>query len=115
MGILWLFDTCGYIVGPAIIGAGLVAVGLCLRASRRSSTPRTRRFAVVASMSPVVVGLCGAVFGFLVWWTARVPNAPWLALGKVCLAGLVVAAVPLFWSLLLLRARRNPVGTVRVE
>jgi hypothetical protein len=53
--------------------------------------------------------------GLLVWWFAHVPGAPWLALGKVCLAGLVVAALPLGWSLFLIRCRPNSGGTVSAE
>jgi hypothetical protein len=111
MNILWLFDTCGYIVGPAIWLAGLCAVGLCLRASRPSSTRRSRRVALAAAVSPVAVALCGVVFGLVVWWAAHVPDAPWLALGKVCLAGLVVAGLPLVWALFLLRSGPHSAGT----
>jgi hypothetical protein len=103
VNILWLFDTCGYIVGPAIMLAGLCAVGLCLWASLPASTRRVRRVALAAAVSPLAVGACGAVFGFIVWWSAHDPGSPWLGLGKVCLAGLAVAALPLVWALLLLR------------
>jgi hypothetical protein len=43
----------------------------------------------------VAVGIYGPVFGLALCWIARVPDAPWLALGKVRLAGLVAAALPL--------------------
>ena len=115
MNILWLFDTCGYIFGPAILIAGLCGVGMCLRARSPSSTRRARRAALVAALSPVIVGVCGAASGLVVWWVAAVPTAPWLPLGKVCLAGLVVAALPLGWALLLLRSRPNSIDTVPIE
>jgi hypothetical protein len=115
VNILWLFDTCGWIFGPAILLAGLCAVALCLRASRRSSSRRGRGVALAAAGSPLAVAVCGAVIGLVVWWAAQVPEAPWLALGKVCLAGLVVAALPLGWALFLLRGRPNSADTVQVE
>ncbi|HEX4612007.1 MAG TPA: hypothetical protein VH092_27670, partial [Urbifossiella sp.] len=67
MNIPWLFDTCGFIVGPAIMLAGLASLGLCLRASRASATWPQRRQAFVAAVSPVVTALLGVVFGLVVW------------------------------------------------
>jgi hypothetical protein len=110
MNPLWLFDTCGYVVGPAILAAGLLAIGLCLGASRPSATRRRRLSALAAAASPAAVGLAGAAFGFVVWWASGAPGAPWAARGKVCLAGAAVAAVPLAWSALLLRGGRGSGG-----
>jgi hypothetical protein len=112
--ILWLFDTCGSIVGPAILGAGLLALALCLRASRPASSPKARRAAVAVALLPAAFGPLGALFGLIVRRLYPVPGDHWSALGKVCLAGLVVAAVPLAWSLLLARARRGPDGRLPV-
>ena len=111
MGILWLFDTCGLMVGPAIWAAGLFALWRCLRASRRTSPPRSRRVAALLSLLPFAVGICGAIFGLILWQVtaqpARNPQDVWGNLGKVCLAGLVVTSLPLLWSLILLRQRRD--------
>jgi hypothetical protein len=106
MNILWLFDTCGYIVGPAILAAGLVSILLCAWGTFRSTSLRTRRLAVALACSPIVLGVCGFLFGLVVCWREQLPDVPWLALAKVCLAGVVVASVPLLWALLLWRYRR---------
>jgi hypothetical protein len=110
MGIFWLFDTCGWIFGPAIILAGLTALGLCLRATLRPASPRAGRLAVATSLSPVALGLCGALIGLaLLWYLGEAGNMKaehWLALGKVILAGLVVAAPSLVWAMTL-RVRRG--------
>jgi hypothetical protein len=109
---LWLFDTAGWIFGPAIMLAGLVALLLCLRASVWARARPASRTAFVASLVPFVAGICAAIFGFVIWQCATQPAAnlsgPWLALGKVCLAGLIVTLVPLAWSLLLLRLQQEP-------
>src|ERR1700676_4718132 len=115
MNLLWLFDTCGYIVGPAILAAGLLAIGLCLWASRPSTPRRGRRRALVVAASPAAVGLGGAAFGFVIWWTAGAQGAPWAALGKVCLAGAVGAPGPLAWAVLLPRSGRGSGGSASVE
>ena len=101
--ILWLFDTCGWIFGPAIMLAGLAALGLCAWATFGSLSRCVRRRAVVLAVSPLVLGVCGFFFGLGVCWYVGVPAVPWGALGKVCLAGAVVSAVPLAWALFLPR------------
>jgi hypothetical protein len=111
MGILWLFNTTGWFVGPAIMLAGLVALILCLRASSWARSSGARRAAVISSLVPFAVGVCGVLFGLGVWWwsgqVAVNPWDPWLALGKCCLAGLVVTVVPLVWAVVLLRMQRD--------
>jgi hypothetical protein len=111
MGILWLFDTCGLIVGPAIWAAGLFAIWRCIRASRRSSSLYVRRSAAIYALLPLAVGICGALFGVAMLLAATQPAGlarnPWLDLAKVCLAGFVVTCIPLIWSLMLLSQRRD--------
>jgi hypothetical protein len=111
MGVLSLFNTTGYIFGPAIVLTGLLALLLCLRASSWARNRPARRVALVASLMPFAAGVCGALIGLAMWWYADKPatdnGAPWFALGKACLAGLVVTAIPLVWSSLLLRAQRR--------
>jgi hypothetical protein len=108
MGILWLFDSCGWIFGPAIMLAGLIALGVCLWASFKSALARV---AVGFALAPAALGICAALFGFgLIWYLGqlgamKVDN--WLYLGKACLAGLVVTMPPLAWSLALLRMRQG--------
>ncbi len=108
MGMLWLFNTTGYIFGPVILLAGLLALFLCLRASAWARNWPARRAAVAASLLPLAAGVCAALVGLAVWGLAGRPGADqaaaWLALGKASLAGLVVTLIPLAWSAWLLRA-----------
>jgi hypothetical protein len=101
----FLFGTTGWIFGPLILAAGLLALGLCLWASRRSGSPQGRRRAVAFALLPLALGVCAVLFGLVVLWLSGQKTADWLALGRACLAGLVVTVVPLAWSLLLLRLR----------
>jgi hypothetical protein len=111
MGFLSLFNSCGYVFGPAIFLAGLVALGLCLWASFKSRSGRAGRIALACSLGPVVLGLCGALFGLILLWylgqLGGMSGENWLYLGKVPLSGLVVAAPSLVWALVLLRLRRG--------
>ena len=111
MGVLSLFDSCGYIFGPAIFLAGAAALGLCLWASFRPGSPRAPRVALAFSLSPVALGIGGALFGLALMWhlgqLGGMKSDNWLSLGKVALAGLVVAAPSLVWALVLLRVRRG--------
>jgi hypothetical protein len=111
MGILWLINSCGYIFGPAIFAAGLVALGLCLRASLKQASARAGRLAITLSLLPLALGVCGALFGLTLMWylgeLGRMRTENWLALAKVCLVGLIVTLPPLVWSLVLVRRRRG--------
>jgi hypothetical protein len=108
MNVLALFDTTGFIIGPAMMLAGIVALVLCLRASRQPDSPRAKRVALLVSLLPFALGIFAIPFGLAAWAASGQGGTPdWLALGKACLAGLVVTAVPLVWSLLLLRPRRT--------
>jgi len=113
MNILSIFSTTGYIFGPAILVAGLIALMMCLRASSRTSSRTARKAAVVLSLLPFATSILGAFFGLAVWWWSGLqsedPWKNWLALGQTCLAGLLVTLAPLLWSLLLFRLRQgNP-------
>jgi hypothetical protein len=107
--VLALFSTTGWIFGPAILLAGSVALFLCVRASLSPRPHRARRAALV-SLLPLAVSVCGALVGLgliltLAGGLSAVPRSSWLALGQCCLAGLVVTALPLLWSLVLLCLR----------
>ncbi|VTT97201.1 unnamed protein product [Gemmataceae bacterium] len=101
--ILWLFDTCGLVVAPAMWLAGAVAIALCVRATRRA-TAEGRRLALRASLAPFAVGVAGVFFGLAYCAANHVPADP-AALLKVTLAGLVVTLPALVWSLSLRRPR----------
>jgi hypothetical protein len=107
MSFLSLFNTTGWIFGPAILLAGVVALVLCIRASLPGSAPQSRRVALFAALLPFALGICAAIVGFAVWQAAGAPAGdgfgPWPALGKACLAGLVVTVPPLGWAFLLNR------------
>jgi hypothetical protein len=115
MNLLWLFDTCGYILGPAIIAAGVLAVVACAWVSFRRSSRRARLRVLPLAMLPLALGLCGSLVGLIVCWTARLPAVDWLALGKVCLAGAAVTVVPLVWAILLIRTGGDSDPRVAVE
>jgi hypothetical protein len=109
MGIQWLFNTTGWIFGPAILLAGLVALILCLRASLWARSYGPRRAAMIWSFVPFATAVCGALFGLgLVFVVGAGPTQEgWLALGKCCLAGLAVTVVPLAWAVVLVRVQRE--------
>lgn len=107
MFFLWLFKTAGWICGPMILLAGIIALVLCVRATRRSDSPASRRNALIGSLTPLAFGICGAIVGLVVFLVSGAPGGlqqeHWLNLGRVVLAGLVVSAIPLIWSLMLFR------------
>ncbi len=103
---LWLFNTTGMILAPIMWLTGLVALGLCLWASRARNL-RAARVALVSSSLPFVVGLCAIPFALIYMWNlGQMAALDWAAIGKAVFAGLVVAAVPLIWSFTLLRKQR---------
>jgi hypothetical protein len=99
--VLGLFDTCGYIFGPAIMLAGAAALAVCGWQTFRRASERSRRLAIGVALSPTALALCGVPFGIAVGLAARAPAVAWPALGKMVLAGVVVSAVPLVWALFL--------------
>jgi hypothetical protein len=109
---MWLFNTTGWIFGPAILLAGVVALGFCLRATLRVSPAGAPRTAFTFSLLPFALGICAALVGLGIWLAGGMPNVPVLEgtlnLGKACLAGLVTTLVPLAWALTLVRLRRQP-------
>ena len=111
MWLLWLFNTTGLIFGSAILLAGVVALGFCLRASLRAKPARASRVAVTFSLLPFALGICAALVGLGLWLAGAMPDVARLDaamnLGKACLAGLVTTAVPLGWALILVRLRRE--------
>ena len=112
MFFLWLFQTAGWICGPLIVFTGIIALVLCLRATCRPDSPVLRRNAWIGSLIPLALGICGAIVGLVVFFVSGAPGGlqqeHCLNLGRVVLAGLVVSAVPLLWSLFLLRRPSVP-------
>ncbi|MBA4066099.1 MAG: hypothetical protein C0501_20745 [Isosphaera sp.] len=110
MDLVEMVKSPGYIFGPLMLLAGAAAVVACVRATRRADRTSARR-AVTWSLTPIALGIVGAMVGAAVWWLSdRV--APdrlevWMRLGYVVLFGVFVAAVPLVWSSALL-VRRPP-------
>ncbi len=108
MALLWLFDTCGAIIAPLMWLTGLVAIGLCIRAMRRPESAQPPRIAMKASLLPLAFGLLGAIVGLMFFQDPRTTLVEAsLNMAKVCLAGLVVTAVPFVWSLSLMRSRQR--------
>ncbi|MFO0826390.1 MAG: hypothetical protein U0792_25270 [Gemmataceae bacterium] len=112
MAILWLFNTCGFIIAPLMWLAGLVAIGFCIRATRNAGS---RNLAIKVSLAPLAVGIIGMIWGSVMVFTmAQVPNDTdaALSIGKVGLAGLVVTAIPLLWALSLRRPEPQPLPNI---
>jgi hypothetical protein len=111
MWFLWLFNTTGLIFGSAILLAGVVALGLCLAATLRVSTPRSSRMAVTFSLMPFAIGICATLVGVGLWLAGVMPEVARMEaamnLGKASLAGLATTAVPLAWALALVRLGRG--------
>jgi hypothetical protein len=113
MLLLSFFNTAGLIFGPLIVLAGVVALILCFRASWRTTSPQFRRHALIGSLSPFIVGICGALAGLAFMLgsgqAGGIQTEHWRNLGKVCLSGLVVSSIPLLWCLWLFRTPRAAV------
>jgi hypothetical protein len=108
MFILEWFRTPGPIFGPAMFLAGIVALILCVRATRRGS-PEAARLAMHCSILPLCIGICGSLFGLGLLLASGKPvgEQEWKLLGQCTMAGMVVTAVPLLWSYAL-RFRAQP-------
>lgn len=105
--VLWLFNTCGFIIGPLMWLAGLIAIGFCIRATRNHDR---RSLAIKVSLAPFAVGILGMIWGLILLQNVQVPNnsEAWIAIQKVGLAGWVVTTVPLLWALSLRRPEPQP-------
>jgi uncharacterized membrane protein len=105
---LVVVQSPGYIFGPLMLLAGLTAVVLCVRATRRPDRVRARR-ALVWALVPPVVGMVGAICGAIVKALTDQPNKDWSAalphLGGTILFGVFVALVPALWALVLFQRR----------
>jgi hypothetical protein len=98
----------GYIFGPLMMLAGLVALGMCARATLRPERLAARQ-SLVWSLLPTALGVVGAVVGAIVWALAG-PAAPaaataFASLGCTILFGAFITVIPAIWSLALLRRR----------
>ena len=108
-----MIRCCGWLFGVPMLLAGVVALVLCLWATWLR-TDRTRRAAVIASLTPLVIGCIGVPVGAVFLWLASQRgvdvSSDWLNLGNVVLFGLTVSAVPLLWSALLRYGRTGGVA-----
>ena len=106
--LLLIVQSPGYIFGPLMLLAGVAAAVVCARATRHADRVRAIR-ALTWSLAPVALGVLGAIVGGIVWALADRPATDparaWAALGCTILFGAIVAAVPVAWSLALLRRR----------
>lgn len=103
-----LLSSPGYIFGPAMLLSGLVALVVCLRATRQRQPIRPRRI-VIWSAAPLALGVVGALVGCIIWSLEKdaVPHEAamrgLMALGYTILFGLIVSSVPLIWTGFLIR------------
>lgn len=114
MWFLWLFDSTGWIFGPAILLAGVLALAMCLRESVGATTVKRRRAALAWSLLPFVLGIAAALVGAALWLAGTMPEVTTSnaarRLGKACLAGLITTTPPLAWAVALVRRRRASQG-----
>ena len=103
--ILFLFNTTGLIFGPLILLSGGFSLFLCFKATRTPNDIKLRRQSLLISFLPFFISLFGAMVGYLILinhgGNRSIQVANWLALGKCCLAGLVVSLFPFSWSIFL--------------
>lgn len=113
MDFVTMVRSPGYIFGPLMLLTGLVALVVCLRATLRADRPAARR-AVAWSLAPVGVGILGALVGLAYWGLSDMVSEnraeTWGYLGYTVLFGILVAAVPLVWSVALLRRQRSAIA-----
>lgn len=107
MVLMQLFNTLGFVFGPLMLLAGIAALALCFRASGRQESFQRRRQAVMGSFAPLVVGIAAAITGLIMFIPAGMNDELMRNLGKAVLAGVVVTALPLVWSLWLFRTPRS--------
>jgi hypothetical protein len=97
-----VIQSPGYIFGPAMLLAGLIAVYMCVRASRAGAPDRARWVALAAALSPIAIGLLGAVFGALVLWQVGAAAQDWANawqyLACTVVFGVFVSLIPLVWA-----------------
>ena len=97
----------GWIFGPLMLLTGLVAVGMCARATRRPDRIPARR-ALVCALVPPALGVVGALVGAVVWAVEGPmadPARSRMALFCTIVFGVFVAIVPALWALVLVQHR----------
>ena len=101
-----MIKSSGWLFGGAMLLCGLVALVLCAWASWQRSG-RTRRAAMIASLTPLLLGFIAVPVGMVFLWLAsrdgKDYTGDWPQLGYVVLFGLTISAVPMMWSALLRR------------
>lgn len=104
--VLFLFNTTGLIFGPLILLSGGFSLFICFKATRSRNDIKLRRQSLLISFLPFFISLLGAMIGYLILinygGNRGIQVANWLALGKCCLAGLIVSLLPLSWSIYLI-------------
>jgi hypothetical protein len=103
-----MLKSPGYIFGPLMLLAGLAALVMCVRATRRPDRTAARR-ALRWSLLPPVIGVVGALYGVAVGIIYGFPANAWVAaapyLGCTILFGVFVAIIPALWAFVLLQRR----------
>ena len=104
--VLFLFNTTGLIFGPLILLSGGFSLFIFFKATRSRNDIKLRRQSLLISFLPFFISLLGAMIGYLILinygGNRGIQVANWLALGKCCLAGLIVSLLPLSWSIYLI-------------
>ena len=99
-----MLKSTGWLSGGAMLLAGLTALILCVLATW-VRTPRARRAAVIASLTPIVLAFLAVPWGAMILWRASQRGediaGDWTHLGYIVLFGLTISVVPLLWSALL--------------
>jgi hypothetical protein len=107
-----MLKSSGWVLGIPMLLSALAGLVLCAWATW-VRTDRARRAALVAALTPLVLGCIGVPWATALTWRAGQrgwdTTGDWVHIGYFALSALSLSAVPLLWSALL--RWRRPAAT----
>ena len=104
--LIHMIRSAGWLFGVPMLLSALAALVLCAWATW-VRTDRARRAALIAALTPLVLGCIGVPVATVLLWRASLRgvdiSGDWVYLGYFALFALSLSAVPLLWSALLPR------------